>query len=71
MASVETYFEDGANMAAKWLAKAHAEVDEQFGDGFAHAHPELVAAMVQASALSFHASWLGKAVDEHGLFSKR
>lgn len=67
MASVETYCEDGANIAAMWLSKAHAEVDEQFGEGYAHAHPELVAAMVQASAMSFHASWLGTKLDDHGL----
>ena len=29
-------------------------IDEKFGEGYAKAHPELLAAMIQASAQDFH-----------------
>lgn len=67
MASVETYTDDGGKVAAGWLLNAQHEIDTAFGAGHAKANPQLVAAMVQASALHFHASWLGKALGEHGL----
>jgi len=69
MADAKSYSDHGGAMAANWLIKARAAVDEQFGEGYALANPALVAAMVQASALHFHASWLGRAMDDHGLHS--
>lgn len=33
-----------------YMKQAEASVDEQFGDGYAAAHPELVAAFIQAAA---------------------
>lgn len=37
--------------AALYLAEARRAVDAEFGEGYAAAHPELLAAMIQASAI--------------------
>jgi hypothetical protein len=40
----------------EYLREATAAVDEQFGEGYAKAHPELVGAFIQAAAGDFHTS---------------
>ena len=40
-----------AQAPVRHLHDAVAEIDAVFGDGYARAHPELVAALVQASAI--------------------
>ena len=37
--------------AAHYFRAAVAAIDAEFGEGYARAHPELVAAMVQAAAI--------------------
>ncbi|MEL6127210.1 MAG: hypothetical protein AAFR57_12575 [Pseudomonadota bacterium] len=37
--------------AAHYLREAIAAIDEEFGDGYAAAHPELIGMLVQASAI--------------------
>ena len=44
--------------ASKYMRQAVASIDEQFGDGYAKAHPELVAAFVQAASRDFLAAVL-------------
>ena len=62
------YAEDAAGQAANWLRWAIKEIDEQMGQpGYAKAHPQLLAAMVQASALDYHAGRVADALDSHGL----
>lgn len=39
--------------ASNYMRQAVASIDEQFGDGYAKAHPELVAAVVQAASRDF------------------
>ncbi|MEL7214706.1 MAG: hypothetical protein AAGJ96_02055 [Pseudomonadota bacterium] len=45
--------------SADHLRRAITEIDAAFGDGHAKAHPELVAAMLQASAIE-HAVAVGR-----------
>ena len=44
--------------ASKYMRQAIASIDEQFGNGYAKAHPELVAAFVQAASRDFLAAVL-------------
>lgn len=69
MELVKKYADDGGDQAANWLRDARNNIDDKFGEGYAAANPQLLAAMVQAAALNFHATWLGKALDDHSLFS--
>ncbi|WP_316014479.1 hypothetical protein [Roseobacter sp. HKCCA0434] len=43
--------DEASARAARQLIEAKAAVDAAFGEGHAAAHPELVAAMVQAAAI--------------------
>lgn len=65
--TVEKFSADGGDQAQNWLRQAVRHIDEDHGEGFAAAHPQLVAAMVQASALHYHASWLARALEHHAL----
>lgn len=60
------YGRNAGEQAANWLAQAERHIDERFGQGYAKANPALMAAMVQASAMDYHASWLGQAIEFHG-----
>ncbi|EPJ9586600.1 TPA: hypothetical protein MBE66_001433 [Klebsiella pneumoniae] len=40
-----------AGSAALWMREAAEVIDKQFGDGYASAHPELVAGFMQAAAI--------------------
>ena len=55
---------------AGWLRAAIKEIDAQFGEeGYAKRNPQLVAAMVMAGGLTYHATWLANAIEDHGLHS--
>ena len=54
---------EAAARAATQLAAARAAIDAEFGAGHAAAHPELVAAMVQAAAIH-SAVMIGKVASE-------
>jgi hypothetical protein len=45
-----------------WMRQAMQNIDAEFGDGYAKAHPELIAAMIQASVVdsvsSYFYNWL-------------
>jgi hypothetical protein len=41
-------------IAKHYLLHAVTDIDEMFGKGYAKEHPELIAAYMRASALSFH-----------------
>ncbi len=60
------YAEDGHGQAANWLNWAIQEIDQRMEQpGYAKAHPELLAAMVQAAALDYHAGRMADAMDRH------
>jgi len=52
-ASAETLVQQAPATVAGYLNAARRHIDEQFGDGYAAKHPELVAAFVQACAQDF------------------
>lgn len=45
---------DAIDQAVTWMRAATRDIDEQFGAGYAQAHPELLAALVNAAALDQH-----------------
>ena len=45
-----------------WMRQAIQNIDAEFGDGFAKAHPELVGSMIQASAIDSGVAYI------HNLF---
>ncbi len=53
----------GADTADVWLRSVVRSIDEVFGDGHARANPELVAAMLAASASDFRTTMLTASVD--------
>lgn len=59
------YGDDAGLQAANWLTQAVRHIDERFGEGFAQKHPELMAAMVSASALDYHAGMVSEAIESH------
>lgn len=54
---------DAALSTATWTAKAKRLIDEDFGEGYAAAHPELVAAWIKTAAMSYLADRLAIAFD--------
>ncbi|MGF1503440.1 MAG: hypothetical protein ACFBSD_16685 [Paracoccaceae bacterium] len=60
----------GSQAAAHHLAEAVAAVDAIFGEGYAKAHPELVASVVQAAAIGT-AVETGRAAHESALETVR
>jgi len=51
-----TLFEGGFSIADECLARAIRSIDLRFGQGYAKAHPELVAAYMQIAAQEFNTS---------------
>lgn len=60
--STEKLMEQAAGTARGYLVAAIANVDELMGDGASQKHPELVAALVQASATDYLAAMLSHRV---------
>lgn len=50
--------EQAALSAATWMAKAVRLIDEEFGEGYARAHPELVGAFINAASRDYAANWV-------------
>ena len=62
-----TALEGLASMAAAdYFGRARREIDEEFGEGYAKEHPELVAAFMQVAAMDFATAMLTKAIMYHG-----
>lgn len=53
----------GAETADLWLRKVVRSVDEVFGEGYARANPQVVAAMLAASASDFRTTTLTASID--------
>lgn len=54
---------DAALTTGTWTARAKRLIDEDFGAGYAQAHPELVAAWIKAAAMTYVADRLTQAID--------
>jgi hypothetical protein len=52
----ETLMHQAALTASDYMRSAQRSIDAAFGDGYAIRHPELVGALVQASAVDFNTS---------------
>jgi hypothetical protein len=50
--------------AAEYLDAAVKAIDARFGKGYAKAHPELVGAFIEASAVDLGAAVIAKAIGE-------
>jgi hypothetical protein len=61
-ASNETLMRQASATADEYLHKAVEGIDGVFGEGFAKAHPELIAAHMQTAALDFGASVIANAL---------
>ncbi len=59
-----TLLSQAVGTADGYLADAVARIDNQFGDGFAAAHPELIVGFMQAAAIDFHATSVGIAAQK-------
>lgn len=46
------------------LAFARQEIDRHFGDGYAHAHPDVVASVMQSAAIDFAALTLTRGLQQ-------
>jgi len=56
--------QESINQTAQFLSLSIKAVDEVFiEDGYAHAHPELLAAFMQAALFDFHAVRLGEILE--------
>jgi hypothetical protein len=58
-----TLFKQAPMTANEYLIGAIDHIDAVFGNGYARAHPELVAAVVQACALDFGAAVIARAFE--------
>lgn len=64
-ANYETLMRQASMTADQYMKDCARYIDEQFGDGYAQNHPELLAAMIQASAQDFHtACMIGATQDQ-------
>ncbi len=54
----EKLLEQAWMTASHYMVFAVQEIDKQFGDGYAKAHPELVGAFMQTAATDFQAGLL-------------
>lgn len=48
--------------AAEYMGAAVQEIDKTFGDGYAEAHPELVGAFIQTSAIDLGSAIIARAI---------
>ena len=54
---------DAALTTGTWTAKAKRFIDEEFGNGYAEAHPDLVGAWIKTAAMSYLADRLSIAFE--------
>lgn len=59
----EIALRDAALTTGTWTAKAKRLIDADFGEGYASAHPELVAAWIKTAAMSYLADRLAIAFE--------
>lgn len=55
-ASYEDLMRQACETAEKYMRYGRRSIDEEFGDGFAQAHPSLVAAFMQTAAADYAAA---------------
>lgn len=55
--SAEVLMKQAAMTAHDYMIDAVAAIDKKFGEGYARAHPELIAAYMQTAALDFMATF--------------
>ena len=60
----EIALQDAAISVSAWGAAARRNIDDDFGPGYADAHPELVAAYIKASAMQFLSITLTRSITE-------
>jgi hypothetical protein len=53
---------DAMSTAEGYLARAKRAIDEEFGEGFAAEHPELVVGFMQTAAIDFHGAVVAQQV---------
>jgi hypothetical protein len=63
-ASYETLLRQAPMTAKEYMLAAVANINEQFGDGYARQHPELVAAFMQVCASDYNNSAVIIAIQE-------
>ncbi len=54
--------DNAATSVGTWTARAKRHIDEDFGKGYAAAHPELVAAFIQAASRTYQVDVLSRSV---------
>jgi hypothetical protein len=62
-ASNETLLRQASMTANEYFDKAIEGIDARFGKGFAKAHPELIAAHMQAAAIDLGAAVIARAIE--------
>lgn len=60
----DTLTRDAATATGDCIDRAVANIDGQFGDGYAEDNPELVAAFLQAAAINFAAAVIASRLDK-------
>ncbi len=63
-ATPETLMKQAAQTAKVYLIAAIEAIDSQFGENYAKAHPELVAAFMHAAASDYAANFAGLVAEE-------
>ena len=59
-ADFQTIFEQSVDTAETYMVKAKRIIDENFGGGYADAHPELIAAFMSTAAAECHTTVAAK-----------
>lgn len=61
-ADFETLMHQAAESAADYLVAAVRHIDNELGEGYAEAHPELIGAFIQAASHDYSANCLAKVI---------
>jgi hypothetical protein len=64
IADNDTLLRQASMTAHEYFHDAIKTIDDEFGDGFAKGHPELIAGFMQAAAHDFHAGITTRALQE-------
>ncbi len=59
-ASFEELLSQATDTTATYMRRAQREIDDQFGDGYAAKHPELIVAFMQTAASDFNTASTAK-----------
>jgi|SRR5471032_708528 len=63
-ASYDTLFQQAKDVAESYFRAAVRNIDAQFGEGYAKAHPELIAALIKAASADMNTATLAVAIQE-------